>query len=510
MKKLVPIYAILTLFAVLAGVSCNETTNEEEEPVVTPTSTLVKKFSLLKDDSVLVDLDSVHFSIDTDRRVIYNADSLPKGTKISKLLANIELDSYATAEISIAGAEVMPDTTFTYSDADEDTIDFTGIVVLKVKAADGKSENQYRVNVNVHKVEADSLYWSEMARRDLPGRSNTIDEQKTAICGDKIYCLIKELGGYTIASTSDLSAFNWEKETVKFDFEPKVESFNATDKALVVIGVKDNKYLLYSSLDGGKTWTTDGDEVTSIIGGYGDYTLFVSYRNFKYVGVKKIVGANSPETVYELDEDFPIIDQSQCITISNKWSDNKQVIFIGGSKQGGDLIGDAWGFDGNRFGKVSRSGIPPVAQPVLVKYTNAIGENYYSKKNYPVLLAIGGINNQDKATNKVYISYDNGVTWKIGDDYLQLPNYIKPFFNAQGFTVEEKMGKRAKSGWSTMQPKKLPHWYQVMNTYTRATQDPTSWECPYIYIFGGQTENFGTYNNVWKGALNRLTFKPIV
>ena len=45
---------------------------------------------------------------------------------------------------------------------------------------------------------------------------------------------------------------------------------------------------------------------------------------------------------------------------------------------------------------------------------------------------------------------------------------------------------------------------------TRAAKPVTKWDCPYIYVFGGYGNNGMVQNSIWKGVVNRLTFKPIV
>ncbi len=41
--------------------------------------------------------------------------------------------------------------------------------------------------------------------------------------------------------------------------------------------------------------------------------------------------------------------------------------------------------------------------------------------------------------------------------------------------------------------------------------DEIRWDCPYIYLFGGfGSEGEVLNDSVWRGALNRLTFKPII
>ena len=112
-----------------------------------------------------------------------------------------------------------------------------------------------------------------------------------------------------------------------------------------------------------------------------------------------------------------------------------------------------------------------------------------------------------------YIYLVCGVTWSLGDEYLQLPDYITPFANAQAFVYNTTMqATRAMSSvWEAMPSRHLPYWLTVESQpKTRVSAAVTSWECPYIYIFGGENTNGILMNNIWKGVLNRLSFKPVV
>ena len=134
MRKLIPIYAILTALTLIVSASCNSSGNGDNEPTVVSANTLVSNFRLQKNDSVMTLLDSIPFTIDVNRRLIYNPDSLPKGTDITRLVASISLaSSTSVGEISISGATTMKDTTYTYNASATDSIDFTGRVTLTVK-----------------------------------------------------------------------------------------------------------------------------------------------------------------------------------------------------------------------------------------------------------------------------------------------------------------------------------------------------------------------------------------
>ena len=87
---------IATLF--LSGISCN-TTDDEDISYTISESVRVSAFSLAANDSVLAHLDTVFFTIDLIGGQIYNADSLPVGTDVSALIANISFDNVAQAKV---------------------------------------------------------------------------------------------------------------------------------------------------------------------------------------------------------------------------------------------------------------------------------------------------------------------------------------------------------------------------------------------------------------------------
>ena len=110
--------------ATVAVVSCNEKT-EDVEIYLTPSNVAVTAFSLNEDDDVMANLDSVFFSIDLANGVIFNADSLPVGTKIDKLVTTIKYSSYVTkATINMENGETRTGEV-DYLNSPTDSIDFT-------------------------------------------------------------------------------------------------------------------------------------------------------------------------------------------------------------------------------------------------------------------------------------------------------------------------------------------------------------------------------------------------
>lgn len=61
------------------------------------------------------------------------------------------------------------DTTINYLENANDSIDFSrGGVKIRITAADAETKREYDVKVNVHNITADSLYWSQSAKRQIP------------------------------------------------------------------------------------------------------------------------------------------------------------------------------------------------------------------------------------------------------------------------------------------------------------------------------------------------------
>lgn len=150
---------MLPLLAALvaSATGCNKKDDDEDDPAyIEPSSLAVNGFYLKADKNVLRGLDSVYFSIDLQRAVIYNADSLPKGTRITDLIPVISYSQYInTAIITMEGGSKRSGES-DYLHSPNDSIDFTGSVRLTIGSSNGGTR-VYTLKVNVHEQEPDSL-----------------------------------------------------------------------------------------------------------------------------------------------------------------------------------------------------------------------------------------------------------------------------------------------------------------------------------------------------------------
>lgn len=443
-------------------------------------------------------LDSVYFSIDLQRGIIFNADSLRKGVKIDKVVATITFNSVVSeAVIEMTGGETR-EGEINYQENPTDSIDFTGNVRLRVKAANNTISTTYDIKVNVHNVDPDILTWDTQATAKLPSRLSDPLEQKTVGLGEKAVTLVKESDGtYTLSDCADLETYSWNKRQVTFPFTPQVGTLTATDSELFILAADGT---LYQGGADGSAWTSTGERWSAMTGGYVSTVI-----GLKESGGKTVF-AQYPQTnlnVKEIPEDFPIGGTSNFVTLNNKWTYSPVGFMAGGSLADGTLSNDTWAFDGSEWVKLSEGGLPGVKGASVIPYYNfrpsADGK---SMIEYSVWLLTGGILADGELNRTVYISYNNGVDWTRGTDSMQLPESIPLMTGCDNIVSARKMEANLSDAWT------------VNKARTRAGYeldgDIIKWDCPYIYLFGGYSAEGKLYDSVWQGVLNRLTFTPII
>jgi hypothetical protein len=506
MNKTYPIFIILSII-IAAFSACNS--SDDETTTYVYSNTAITAFSLAADDSVLENLDSVYFSIDLINARIYNADSMPYGTDISKLVVNITTSSCSALEITIP-RENQEDTTINYLTNSTDSLDFSlGRASIHIVSYDGSASRDYDLRINVHKIKPDSLYWNDLALRTLPSALSNPTDQKTVEYQGKMVCLTSSSAGYSIVTAinpGNETADTWTTNQISLDFTPVISSFAATDDALYLLSSNGT---LYSSTDTGLTWSSCGGATwTSLIGGYESALIGVQNINGSYYTVSYPDG-NAIAT----KADFPISGSSAPIVFTTKWNITPQLMIIGGRTASGELTGDTWGFDGYTWAKISQTSCPALEGMTMFPYfTFRTNTDNWAVSEFTTWIALGGINADKEAQKTVYISLDQGMNWKEADDLLQLPDYVPAMYGSQTLIFSTTMTESARSSlspWSYYASKELPRYWTITTNSSRATTPITSWDCPYIYMFGGYDANGTLYDTLWRGVINRLTFKPL-
>ena len=326
------------------AVSCNkETTTSEDEIYVTSSTVAINSFKLNANKNVAPSLDSVFFSIDLNNAVIFNADSLPKGADVSKLVPVITFaSSMSKAEIAVLGEQGDTIKKVNYLTTTTDSIDFSKKVVLNVTSYDGLNSLEYRLKVNVHQLDPDSIGWEKLEVAQIPSRLDTPVDSKCVVQGGVPVSLVKEAdGSFTLSKATDIFSNEWTSSEISLPFTPVMESLTASDSYFYILSDDDT---LYSSPDG-SSWTALTSGWKSIIGIYGDDTV---------LGIKEIDSewhhasfSDGTENVQGLiPGDFPVSGRSPFVLIENKWAEEPTGFFVGGVLRNGTLSNTTWGYDG--------------------------------------------------------------------------------------------------------------------------------------------------------------------
>lgn len=502
MRPVVPACVALCLLAV----ACNS--KSSDDPRLPETNMAVTSFKLKADKKVLSNLDSVFFSIDVTHGIIYNADSLPTGTSVSKLIPVITYPKNA-ARVTITYTDSTgQDKEVDYIENPGDTIDFSRRVVLSVTASNNAGTKDYLVRVNVHRMDPDSLWWDTMAKASLPSRLPDPLNQKTVRRADRIYTLVQESDNtHTLSATTEPATGQWEKQPVTLPAGTDLRTFTATSGAFYLLA----DGMLHTSTDG-LTWTDTGQGWSAILGGYGDAVVGMRRSD------GKLLHTRYPMDGYvetEVEDTFPVEGYSNMGIYTTKWSATPLGLLCGGRMQSGKLTGAAWAFDGTQWTEISARGMPGVANGTLIPYYAYLkNTNIWVTNEFSIWLYMGGetdgtpAQGQQKAYNRtIYISYNNGVNWDPAPSNMQLPAAFPNLMNMDHAVVDTPLeADFSPTVWMTIQGKSLRK-PRMLDFTTEGYE--VMWNCPFIYLFGGKTEYGLLSATIHKGVINRLRFKPI-
>lgn len=509
MTKRYPLYALLALVLTALISACN---SDSDSFVAEGDfgNCSVTSFSLGKNDSVLKGLDSVYFSIDLVNAVIFNADSLPKGTRIDKMIVKIGTSSASACDLTFRQLDSTRDTTISYIESPNDSINFSdGPVRLLVKSYDGLSKREYSIKLNVHQVEPDTLYWDKAACRTLPGKISAPQAQKTVEFKGKVYCLTASGSQASVASTENPYYNDWDVADAVLPADAVISSFTASTDEFYII---DGQGQLYKSADA-QTWAPTGTEMDYLYGGYVGCVLGARKDES---GWKHVTYPASAE--HAVPAGCPVGGTGQMMIYETKWSTLPLAMFVGGRDASGNVVGSTWGYDGEVWAKISSRDIDEREDVALFPYfTPRTVKGFWRVTERSTLIAIGGrfeATGGPVASGSVYVSYDQGITWDEASSYLQLPDYIPGFAGAQAVVIDTRLDEsmsRSTDGWTSFAGNRLPVWATPVPfaRASRVSAPITEWECPYIYLFGGENADGVLYNTLWKGVIRRFTFAPL-
>ncbi len=499
MKLSLPISILLSFLTLGLFSACTSDDQSEVWIELTYNNLSVTSFSLQSNDKVLEHLDSVFFSIDLDNARIFNADSLPKGTDIHALLVDIGLPSVSRAMLYFEGKEGRD--SVNYLEDTKDSIDFSrGPVTLSIATADGLKSRNYSISILVHNEDPDSLAWCSTSMRALPTSLAAPVMSRTVTSGGKYFCLTTDGQKACLSTTTDIEGV-WTDREITLPDGASVNSLTASPAGLYILDA-DNR--LHVSTDEGSTWSATSATMTHIYGAYVDEIIGCMTREDGVSVQISYPSATDVATAPALPDGCPVEGTSTLITYTTEWSESAMSIMTGGRDAKGNPTGASWAYDGTRWMNISIAPGLPRSGMSVIPYIGYRSDSYWVSGSYDVYLAFGGMTADGKVSNELWISFDRGIHWTQGRQQIQLPDFIPALRGASVLVADQTLtSSTSHSGrsliWKDYPDAPLP---------SRASID-SSWVCPFIYIVGGYTESGSLSNAIWRGAINRLTYRPL-
>lgn len=135
------------------------------------------------------------FIIDQAQGLIYNVDSLPYGTNVSKVVVNINADGYVF--IAAETDSIWEET---------DSLNYENPIQFKVMAYDGSFGRTYTSKVNVHKQDPEKMTWNKYQSNF----STEIQEQKAVFYKNQIFVFAKQENQIAVTTAYASNGNVWE------------------------------------------------------------------------------------------------------------------------------------------------------------------------------------------------------------------------------------------------------------------------------------------------------------
>lgn len=468
--KIRKIYFLALSVLGLGVAACSDDTTELDESSYT--DALVSAFNLADNSNVMDDLSSVYFTInqygepDKDGNLvgqIYNADSLPYGTRVDSLYAEISFSSPKSVTLYTA-----TDTT-EYSSTD--SINFTRPVLMKVIAANGVNTKYYTIKVNVHQTIGDTIEWKQTVSNPL-ANAGTLRQQKAVPFNGSMYWYIENQNGYAVYTSALTNLNTWTAGTLQASGTAALGDLNTTkifNNALYTVGSAGN--LLVSA--NGTSWSAanNGYVFTNLIGtldgvnGKASRLLGIIKENGVYYFASSTNGTTwSKED--EVPSTFPVSGFSDPIQYFG--GTTQRITIVGGMTASGTLSNATWSYDGiNPWANLTEnmSYIPAMQGASLIPYAT---DPRYPDTIWMLFAGETSTTGTDTYSSSIYYSSNKGVSWSAASKAMAFP----ADYTARAFA----------------------------SVYVNSEY--------YIYILGG-TATSGDLNQIWRGRLNQLGFTPV-
>ena len=335
------------------------------------------------------------FVIDQTNRLIYNADSLPMGTKTSAVLATITAKQSSPLIWQDINKE---DSLYYYSSSD--SVDFSKPRKLRVYNNDFTAYATYQITVNVHKEDADSFKWRSLAPQNA--ELAKLNDLKALSLGDHIYLFGKTLDAAKIYRSANTNGASWEIVSPNVEFDKNLcRSVAVLDGYIYAI---DNGKVLKSA--DGASWETVSSN-TALLQLIGSSSRCLYAYSVSGIMVSKDGGSTWTEETLDADASYlPKKDWSLTTMSIRSTKDAENLLLLGTKENSQDTIATVWtrtvdyytGAEDGKWNYVEYENRQPNKMPALDEIQVVVGDSG--------LVALG-------SNGKWYLSKKGGLSWTV-------------------------------------------------------------------------------------------------
>ena len=358
------------------------------------------------------------FNINQNNNTISNPDSLPYGVDVKKLVCTVYGLNSATVYIKNLKDEGEGVSVVTTTDS----LDFSTERELQVMSNSGRNLRTYKVNVNVHKEQADSFFWTPMTQNTAIEKLATIKTYaiKTNENKDRLFLFGSEDNATKVYVMSD--GQTWTAAT------PNVNGANVALGAKACKSVVTKNDMVYICNEGNILRTTDGNtwEQTGNTTGIETLVAASPLRLYGYNTEGKLMASadnGATWTMATIDSDASLLPTSNlsytCTAL--RTNSNSYRVTIYGTTAAGEMAIWSKVDEGDKYSEDQSWAYHEVHiedKHTLPKLNNMSIATYDGKA-----YALGTPTGQDDSNATLYSSMDGGLTW-AADSIINVPTEI--------------------------------------------------------------------------------------
>lgn len=338
------------------------------------------------------------FSIDHLAHRIFNPDSLPVGTDVSKVLCTVSALNNGSVYVEDLESEGV---LLFYSDS----LDFTVPRVFRVYSSDGSGYESYTVEVNVHQQESEQFVWTEHSKNS---NLAALEDMKAVIINHQL--MVFGLKDDKTVGYTTVDGDNWETLSELTD---KYAYFNMVTSNSVLYTLSNGKLI---KSDDGIVWeeVADASNIVRLVAA--SYLEVFGLTSDGVLMALNTYTTEWTEDAFEAGADLSRLpnDHIAYICYPVEMTYYADYVLLAGISPAIDKMASVWrkiveydvqGEDDKWIYMERNDGnqlaLPQLQKLVMMYYDNSI--------------LAWGIN--DNGLSPIYQSRDNGLIWKVNSRY---------------------------------------------------------------------------------------------